>query len=293
MSRHDEQVDRATSGWAPSPRLTSDKRIAITGGSGRVGKAIRGALAGRVPSIRVVDIADPGALRANETWSKADISDRADLVRALVDVDAIVHLAGYPNERDIEEILRVNVLGTHNVFEAARENGIGRIVFGSTNHVVGFYPRETTVSPTDPMRPDSLYGLSKCWGELEAGLYYDKAGIRSLNIRIGNAAERPTDARAKAIWVAPDDLAQLVLIGLEHPDIRCETVFGVSETDGDWWDNGRAAELGYVPGCSAAAAAPEPLAERATELPEISEIFQGGRFCVAGHDGTLRHRRHR
>lgn len=273
------------------PIRRSDKRVALTGGSGRVGSALRQFLSGRVARIKIVDTAEPGKLDSTETWEQVDISDGDALAASLTDVDAVVHLAGYPNEREIEDILRVNVLGTHNVLEAARRNGIDRVIFGSSNHAVGFYPRETVISDSDPMRPDSLYGLSKCWGELEAGLYYDKFGIRTLNIRIGNAGASPTDARALNTWVSARDLTQLVLIGLEHPDITCTTVFGVSRVPSGWWDNRTATELGYRPADTAEAlAGPNTEHEYPTRLPEIAEHFQGGRFCVIGHDGKMRHR---
>ncbi|WP_240804316.1 NAD-dependent epimerase/dehydratase family protein [Qingshengfaniella alkalisoli] len=269
----------------------SGKCIAITGGSGRVGTTLRKILAQKVAKIKIVDKADPGPLADNETWEKLDISEGETLANCMADVDGIVHLAGYPNEREIADILRINVLGTHNVLEAARRNGIERIVFGSSNHTVGFYPRKTCVSDKDPMRPDSLYGLSKCWGELEAGLYFDKFGIRTLNIRIGNAGERPTDARALKIWISPRDLAQLVLIGLEHPDITCTTVYGISEIEAGWLDNRTAADLGYLPYDRAASlAGPDNAQERPSPMPHIAEFFQGGRFCVFNHDGTLRKR---
>lgn len=269
----------------------SGKRIAITGGSGRVGTALRRIIGAKVASIKIIDTANPGPLDDNQTWEQVDISDGEALSACMTDVDAIVHLAGYPNERGIEDILRVNVLGTHNVLEAARRNGIERVVFGSSNHAVGFYPRQTTVSETDPMRPDSLYGLSKCWGELEAGLYFDKFGIRTLNIRIGNAGDRPTDARALRIWISQRDLAQLVLIGLEHPDVTCTTVYGISEVKSGWLNNDTAVALGYRPVDSAdAMAGPDNAQERPSQMPHIAEFFQGGRFCVIEHDGTLRDR---
>ena len=291
MDNPRKRNENATSDMTRPPIAKSTKSIAMTGGAGRVGKALRKALSRKVGPIKILDIADPSPLAENETWAQVDISNHTELSENLTDVYAIIHLAGHPNERGIDDILRVNVLGTHNVLEAARQNGINRVVFGSSNHAIGFYPRKTKITETDPMRPDSLYGLSKCWGELEAGLYFDKFGIRSLNIRIGNAGERPTDARSAKIWVSARDLAQLVLIGLEHPDITCTTVFGVSEVAGSWWDNSTASKLGYTPIDSAnAVAGPETQNELPSPLPTISEHFQGGRFCVIDHDGTLRWR---
>ncbi|SFH49343.1 uronate dehydrogenase [Palleronia marisminoris] len=273
----------------PFPR--SAKRIALTGGSGRIGTALRRALAGKVAGITIVDRIDPGPLGPHETWEEVDITDIAALTRSFDGVDAVVHLAGHPNERSIEDILQVNVLGTHNVLEAARRSGVDRIVYGSSNHTVGFYPRDTEITEDVPMRPDTLYGLSKCWGELEAGLYYDKFGIRTLNVRIGNAADRPKDARAAKIWISSRDLAQLVLIGTEHPDITCTTVYGMSRAWSDWWDNTTAAALGYAPLDSARdVAGPEASIEAETDLPQVAEYFQGGRFCAIDHDGTRRSR---
>ncbi|WP_081688740.1 NAD-dependent epimerase/dehydratase family protein [Inquilinus limosus] len=270
----------------------SAKSIVLTGGAGNVGRVLRKALAGRIGAVRILDIADPGPLAEHESWTAVDITDLAALTAAVEGADAIVHFAGYPNERAVEDILRVNVLGTHNVYEAARRTGIGRIVLASSNHVTGFYPRDARVGVEDQMRPDGLYGLSKCWGELEAGVYFEKTGIRTLAIRIGNAGERPVDARGLAVWISPRDLAQLVLIGLEHPGIDCTTVYGVSATDAAWWDNSVATALGYRPqDRTADFAAPEAFQHKPSALPQVADHFQGGWFSAQGHDGVVRRRR--
>jgi uronate dehydrogenase len=272
--------------------VSSAKSIVLTGGSGNVGRVLRKALAGRVKTVRILDLADPGELAEHESWAAADITDLAALTAAVEGADAIVHFAGYPNERAVEDMLRVNVLGTHNVYEAAVRAGIGRVVMASSNHATGFYPRDARIGVEDQMRPDSLYGLSKCWGELEAGVYFEKAGLRTLAIRIGNAGERPFDPRGLAVWISPRDLAQLVLIGLEHPDIDCTTVYGVSATDATWWDNSVAAALGYRPqDRTIDFAAPEAFQPKASPLPEVTDHFQGAGFCALNHDGVVRRRR--
>ncbi|TSD89936.1 NAD(P)-dependent oxidoreductase [Mycobacterium sp. KBS0706] len=270
----------------------SAKSIVLTGGAGNVGRVLRRALAGRIKAVRILDIVDPGPLAEHESWVSVDITDLAALTAAVEGADAIVHFAGYPNERAAEDMLRVNVLGTHNVYEAALRAGIGRVVQASSNHVTGFYPRDARVGVEDQMRPDGLYGLSKCWGELEAGVYFEKAGIRTLAIRIGNAGERPFDARGLAVWISPRDLAQLVLIGLEHPGIDCTTVYGMSATDAAWWDNSVATALGYRPqDRTVDFAAPEAFQDKPSDLPQVTDHFQGGWFSAQGHDGTVRRRR--
>lgn len=270
---------------------TASLSIAMTGGAGRVGVALRRVMSARFAHVRVIDLVEPSGLHANETFVEADVSDLDALTAAFEGLDAIVHLAGHPGERPIADILKANVLGTSNVYEAARRTGIGRVVFGSSNHATGFYPRDVVVATDDPMRPDSLYGLSKCWGELVAGLYYDKAGIRSLNIRIGNALDRPTTPRALEVWISPGDLAQLCVIGLTHPDLEVTTAFGVSAGGGNWWDNSAVERLGYVPQDRIADfAAPEAFAPVPDDADPVGEYFQGAGFCILEHDGVIRRR---
>ncbi|MGG7581977.1 NAD-dependent epimerase/dehydratase family protein [Rhizobium sp. Nf11,1] len=273
----------------------SDKVVAIFGGSGRVGKKLRAALHGKVRSIRILDLLAPDDARANETWSAVDICDFNSTVDALKGVDAIVHLAGFPGERPIEDIVRVNVLGTHNIYEAARQLRISRVVLGSSNHVTGFFARDQRVSPDGPMRPDSLYGLGKCWNELEAGLYFQKYGIESFIIRIANATMEPEDSRSdqrsRATWVSARDLAQLVMIGLESPGVDCTTVYGVSRSPLMWWDNTIAFKLGYNPlDRGLDHTAPVEDTPSTVKNRHISDHFQGGRFCAIDHDGVLRER---
>ena len=265
-------------------------RIGITGGSGRVGTSLRRALSPQVGLVRVIDIFEPAELEGNESFQVADITRLSELAASFEGLDGVIHLAGLPGEAAIDDITRVNVIGTTNVYEAALRARVPRIVLGSSSHVVGFYPRTAVVDANVPMRPDGLYGLSKCWAELAAGLYFDKSGIRSLIIRIGNALDRPRSLRTLQIWVSPADLAQLVLIGLEHPDIGCTTVYGVSQGGGAWWDNAIAQQLGYVPNDRAIDFANGPLDEESGPLAEVASHFQGGSFAARGHDGKLRRR---
>ncbi len=264
-------------------------RIGVLGGAGRVGVALRRELCNRVHTIRVLDLIKPPELSANETFRQTDMLDPHDLSAAFEGLDGIVHLAGIPKEAPLQEILAVNVTGTTNVYEAARRTGVGRVVLGSSNHVVGCYPRSAQVGPMDQMRPDGLYGLSKCWGELTAGLYWDKHGIRSLIIRIGNSSVRPMLPRSLEVWISPKDLCQLTMIGLLHEDVTATTVFGVSRGGGSWWDNSLAARMGYDPkDVISDHAAPEAFLP--DEEGPVSRHFQGGRYVAADHDGVIRDR---
>jgi uronate dehydrogenase len=263
-------------------------KLAIMGGSGRVGSALRKELAPLVRSIVVLGRTQPDDLVANETFLEVDMSEVDKMRAAFEGMDGVIHMAGIPKEAPLEDIVRVNVVGTSNLYEAARLAKVPRVILGSSNHAIGYYPRDTVVSGTAQMRPDGLYGLSKCWTELVAGLYYDKYDIKSLIIRIGNAGKQPKTVRSLEVWVSPADLCQLTLIGLTHPDVDATTVFGVSAGGGTWWDNSAATRLGYKP---RDVIAEHAAAELNTEDESaVSLFYQGGRFAAANHVGAVRRR---
>ena len=161
--------------------------------------------------------------------------------------DGIIHLGGISGENTWEKILEGNIVGLYNTFEAARKAGVKRIVMATSNHAVGFYPRSQTIDHQVTVRPDSRYGVSKAFSEALASLYSDKHGMGFLCVRIGNYGTHPIDSRRLSIWVSPRDLTQLVRIGLEHPDVRYEIVYGVSGNQRSWYDNSNAYRLGYQP----------------------------------------------
>jgi uronate dehydrogenase len=261
-------------------------RILITGGAGQVGRKIRRELVSHYSAIRSFDAVPHTPVASNEECVIGDITDMGSIRRAMDGVDGLIHLAAVANEAAFEPILVINVVGTWHVYEAARQAGVGRVVFGSSNHAVGFYPRAHPIDHTVMPRPDSRYGLSKCWGEAVASLYADKHGIRSLLVRIGNADDVPKSARALAIWISGRDLAQLCRIGLEHPDIHCDAVYGVSNNAASWYDNSLAHRLGYRPQDRAEDHKAEAMAAEAklSHTPEDLH-FMGGPFCSAEYSG--------
>ena len=264
-------------------------RIGVVGGSGRIGRALRRELDGSGHSVVCFDLQEPPELYDGEQFRQVDISTPHGLDTSFAGLDGLVHLAGIPKEAPLDDILRINVAGTSNVYEAARLANVPRVVLGSSNHSIGYYPRDEVVGSDIPMRPDGLYGLSKCWGELVAGLYYDKYGVRSLIVRIGNASLQPTTARSLEVWMSPGDFLQLVMIGLTHPDVTATTVYGVSKGGGSWWDNSVAERLGYVPrDVIRDLAAPSALVPEVES--EVSRHYQGARFASAGHQGGIRKR---
>lgn len=260
------------------------KRIAITGGAGHIASQLRDFLRPEVEHLRLIDIRPATGLAANESFFEGDLADAGAMRAALDGIDGVIHLGGLPREFDIADMLQTNILGTYNLYDAARANGTSRVVFASSNHATGFYPRAQTITPLDVPRPDTRYGLSKCWGEMVAGYYYDKAGIRSLSIRIGNAGAYPVSERGAALWISPRDLFQLVRIGLTHPDIAAAVVYGMSRTDAGWWKDELAERLGYRPQDYTR----DHLRSQPVEESPAAAVFQGGSFCDPDHDGIIR-----
>ena len=133
----------------------------------------------------------------------------------------------------------------------------------------------------DKVRPDSRYGVSKAFGEALGSFYAKKFGLGVLSIRIGNIDDYPVDERRLSIWVSPRDLVQLIRIGLEHPDLGYEIVWGASANARAWWDNEPAHRLGYRPQDHAEDHRDRALAAETERTPNaVADYFQGGDFCA-------------
>jgi uronate dehydrogenase len=256
------------------------KTILITGAAGDVGTHLRRELAGKYV-LRVSDLRLLTKINPEERFVRADISKMPDALRITKGVDAIVHLGGYSVEGPWEGILNANIIGCYNVFEAARRNGVKRILFPTSNHAVGFYRRDQTIDHRVYIKPDSRYGVSKVFGEALGSLYADKYGMEVFCMRIGNVNATPIDKRRLSILFTPRDLAHLVTIGIEHPDIRFEIVYGISRNKRAWYDNSNAFRLGYKPQDDSEKWAAEVLAREKPGGDPVAEAHQGGVFCVA------------
>src|SRR5437868_10678421 len=255
------------------------KTVLITGATGDVGTHLSRELAGKY-KLRLSD-KRPLKPPKGQTFVRADITKMADALRITKGADAVVHLGGYSVEGPWDAILQANIIGAYNVFEAARRNGVKRILFPTSNHAVGFYRRDETIDHRVYPRPDSRYGVSKVFGEALGSLYADKYGMEVFNIRIGNVNPRPIDKRRLAIWISPRDLAQLVTIGIEHPAIGFEIVYGISGNTRAWYDNSNAVRLGYKPQDDSERYAADILAREKPAADARAEAFQGGTFVTA------------
>ena len=192
--------------------------------------------------------------------------------------DAIVHLAAIAAETSFEEALDTHVRLTHRVLEAAVAHGVGRVVYASSNHAVGFTPRAEMVGVDTRIRPDSFYGVGKAAAEALCSLYHDRHGLAIACLRIGSFRPRPDSRRGLATWLSPGDAVRLVDACLRAPDLGFAIVYGISANTRGWWDLSTARALGYDPRDDAEADAPEIAAAPPTEVDDLDARFLGGSF---------------
>lgn len=266
------------------------KRILLTGAAGVVGTALRPLLSERYANVLLTDISDITEVAENESFEKGDIAD-LPFVRSLATrVDGIVHLAGMVGpDYSWDEVLQPNIVGTFNVYEAARAAGVKNVVYASSHHSVGFIRRGEKIDETTAQRPDSYYGVSKAFGESLGVFFADKFGLNVLAIRIGFVGDQVIDERRLHTWVSACDLAQLIEIGLATEDLGYELVYGVSENPESFFDNSNAARLGYSPNDNSVnVVADSSILEKRPDPQTIEGSVVGGRFAAAGFQGNTR-----
>jgi len=225
------------------------KRVLITGAAGRIGASLADQLRGRY-DLRLQYHHKVPAHPPVDDYLVADIANFAEIAPALAGIDAVVHMAGEPNPRaSWDAVHSANIVGCYNVFEAARQAGVKKIVFASTNHVMGMYDRdrEWPIYSGQPPRPDSLYGVSKGFGEILGRHFADQHDISGICLRIGWVLPQPHHDIARFMWLSPRDCAQVTWRAIES-DLPFGIFYAISGNGGRHWDITDTIEkLGYRP----------------------------------------------
>ncbi|HTP16524.1 MAG TPA: NAD(P)-dependent oxidoreductase [Streptosporangiaceae bacterium] len=260
--------------------------ILITGAAGRIGGMLRARLAGPGRTLRLLDVA-PLQARAGEEVIEASVTDMSALTEASAGADAVIHLGGLSGEEPWDRIAEVNIHGTYVVFEAARRAGVGRVLYASSNHAVGFTPAaDFPVADYAFPAPDTYYGVSKAAGEAIAALYHHRYRMDAICVRILTCAERPRSVRSLFTWLSPDDAARLfeACLAADKPGFR--VIYGVSRnTRGGWVSLDEARALGYEPRDDAEDFAAEVIAGHGEPDPGDPVLAHlGGEFCLPDLD---------
>ncbi len=259
------------------------RRLLLTGAAGGLGRVLRPRLAAYCDTLRVSDIAPLDPAGPREECVVADLADPAGVHQLLEGVDAVVHLGGISTEQPWDPILAANIVGVYHLYEAARKQGAKRVIFASSNHVMGYYRQDQVIDADSPPRPDGLYGLSKAFGEDVARLYWDRYGIETVVVRIGSSTPEPKDRRMLATWLSYDDLERLVVAGLTAPVVGWSVVYGISDNATAWYDNTKARHLGYRPRDSSDVFRTQVEARQPSlDMNDPATLHQGGVFLRTG-----------
>ena len=202
-------------------------KIVLTGASGRLGSYLREPLSKITKKLVSTDKEDIGKTLHNEVFKKLNIKNFKEVNKILKKTDLIIHFGAYSNEGPFQEILESNILGTYNIWKSAKKNKIKRIIFASSIHSVGMYRANETINHKVMHKPDTFYGLSKCFGENLAQMYWDKCGIECLTIRILSCA-KVTSKRSLSTWLSYDDLIRIVIQSTKIKKLGFEIIYGVS-----------------------------------------------------------------
>jgi uronate dehydrogenase len=265
------------------------KKLVLTGAAGQLGSRLREPLSKMCDTLVSTDLADEvDTLYEGETYVKADLSSLDAMVDLLKGADMVVHFGAIGDEAPWDDILQSNIIGAYNVWEAAYRNGVKRVVYASSVHAVGMHKKTDTIGLDAPHRPDTYYGLAKCFSEDLASLYWDKRGIESVCMRIFSCAPA-TNARSIGTWLSYDDLIHLVERSVDSPVVGFSIVYGISNNDRAVVDNTKAAHLGYRPKDNAEQFAKEIFAKTPPlDNTDLANLCIGGPFATVelGNSGV-------
>lgn len=255
------------------------KKLVLTGAAGRLGSYLREPLTQLCDELVSTDIADPGKLYEGEVFIQADLANMDDMMRVIEGADMVVHMGAFVDEGPFEKLLGPNFIGSYNVWEAAHKHGVRRVIYASSIHAVGMYPKTEFIDTEVPHRPDTFYGLAKCFTEDLGRMYWEKRGLESVHMRILSCAQ-VNNPRALGSWLSYDDLIQLVTRCIDTPVTGFAIVYGVSDNDRVPVDNAKASFLGYRPKDNAEQFAPKVLAEAEPLDPQDDgHMCHGGPFA--------------
>lgn len=223
-------------------------KIVLTGAAGSLGHELRAPLAAMCDELVSADIVPLRSdLRPNESYADTDVSDLAAMLDLVEGADTIVHFAGIPDERPFDELLGPSFIGAMNAWEAAYQKGVRRVVYASSVHAVGMHETASGVDTEVSLRPDTFYGLSKCFAENTARLFWEKRGLESVCLRIFSCTPEPANARALTTWLSFGDLVRLVTAAVGCQTVGFTVAYGISKNDRAPVSNHRVGFLGYRP----------------------------------------------
>ena len=230
---------------------TTKKLILLTGAAGNIGTSLQHELDNDY-EFRCIDRRN---VLQSKDFRRVDITNFKAVLKVMGGVDAVIHLAANPEiNQPWEDVYTSGIGGTRNIFEAARQAGVKKIIYASTNYVSGWreVEQESHITPEMPVRPNSLYAVGKAFGEALGQYFSDRYGMSVICLRIGWFKTEPKvyapNDRILSNWCSPRDLAQIVRRSLEHENLGFQIFYAISGNTRRYWDISNAQKLlGYEP----------------------------------------------
>ena len=253
------------------------EKIVLTGAGGRLGSYLRDPISKLCKNLVSTDIKkNIGPLYENEKFIQADLSNFDEINPIIENASMVCHFGAIVDELPFDKLLGPNYVGSYNIWESSRRHKVKRVIYSSSMHAVGMYPKTTTLKTDTPHRPDSFYGLAKCFTEDLAKMYFEKNKIEAVCLRIASCAP-VNNARSLSSWLSYNDLIKLVIKSIDTPYTGYTVIYGISNNDRKNVDNSNASHIGYIPEDNAEIFAEEILQKDLTE-----ELNDKGNQCHGG-----------
>jgi uronate dehydrogenase len=258
------------------------KKLVLTGARGNLGTVLREPLSQMCETLVTTDIRKaPDDLLPNEHYVQADIGKMDEIAPLLKGADMVIHFGAIVDEKPFEDLWSPNFVGAYNVWEAAYRHGVRRVVYASSIHAVGMYPTNAGIDTDVPHRPDTFYGLAKCFAEDLGRMYWEKRGLESVHLRILSCTPEPQNTRALGTWLSYGDLVRLVTRAIDTPTVGFSVIYGVSGNTRAPVSNARVPFLGYQPQDNAESHAPALFAKALPADPQDLALTRvGGPFAA-------------
>ena len=257
------------------------KKLVLTGACGNLGKVLREPLSKMADELVSTDIAEaPDTLLPNESYHRADVAEMDQIAPLLEGADMVVHFGAYVDEGPFEKLLGPNYVGAYNIWEAAHRHGLRRVIYASSIHAVGLEATNAGVDTDTPHRPDTFYGLAKCFAEDLGRMYWEKRGLEAVCLRILSCTPEPQNARALGTWLSYGDMVRLVQRSVDTPTVGFTIAYGVSANTRAPVSNHKVGFLGYRPQDNAEDWAEALFAKAGTPDPQdLAQTRLGGPFA--------------
>tara|TARA_B100001113_G_scaffold114283_1_gene93032 strand:- start:2186 stop:3028 length:843 start_codon:yes stop_codon:yes gene_type:complete len=256
------------------------EKIVLTGAGGRLGSYLRDPISKLCKNLVSTDIKkNIGPLYENEKFIQADLSNFDEINPIIENASMVCHFGAIVDELPFDKLLGPNYVGSYNIWESSRRHKVKRVIYSSSMHAVGMYPKTMTLKTDTPHRPDSFYGLAKCFTEDLAKMYFEKNKIEAVCLRIASCAP-VNNARSLSSWLSYNDLIKLVIKSIDTPYTGYTVIYGISNNDRKNVDNSNASHIGYIPEDNAEIFAEEILQNDLTEeLNDKGNQCHGGAFA--------------